>query len=492
VSLRARIFLALIAVQLVLGGLLAARVERSQGEAIATRQSADRAREEHLLAELLGLGGEVPDYLQPRVQLVYGTAGTRIPDDSRLREPRHPDAEGLERRVLLHPDTERLEHSLSGLRRSLWGTWAGLMVLLGLASAGLSELLASPLRRAAAKAGYLGRTAEEALTEQARALATQREQAADASRRSQATLDALPDGVVVLNSSGRVEVLNELARRLLGVASPAGAADHPALARDGGIDLAGAQVEISRTAIPGGGTLVRLRDVTELRRLESVRQDFVSNVSHELRTPVSVIRTNIEALQGGALERPELAVGFVAAIGRNAERLGSLITDLLSLASLDGGERLDLEAVDAGRVAWRVRESLTRTAEGRGQLIALEIEPGTSVLADPGALEQVLTNLVENAIKYGPERGRIELRERTVGRGLRLEVHDSGPGVSAEHRGRVFERFYRIDKGRSRRMGGTGLGLSIVRHLAAAMGGEAGVTDSDLGGACFYIELRRG
>ena len=476
--LRGRIFLALIALQLTLGGLLALQVDRSQGAAMAVRQSADRAREEHLLAELVALGGEIPQHLKARADLVSGTAGTEVPD-------------GSQRRVLLAEDSVRLDQAQAGLSRSLWGTYAGLMVALSLASAVLSELVAAPLRRAADDVGFLDRPPEEALVEQAKALDRERELAANARRRSQSTLDALPDGVVVLGTSGRVEALNERARQLLGVSSLSAAAEHTALVQDGGITLAGALVEVSRSAIPGGGTLVRLQDVTALRRLESVRQDFVSNVSHELRTPVSVIRANVEALQGGALEQPELAVSFIEAIGRNAERLGALIADLLSLASLDSGERLELEPVDAGRVAWRVRESLTAAAEQRGQLISLAIEPGTRVLADPGALEQVLTNLVENAVKYGPERGRIELRQRSAGRGLRLEVHDSGPGVPPEHRGRVFERFYRVDKGRSRRMGGTGLGLSIVRHLAGAMGGEAGVGTSDLGGACFYVELRR-
>ncbi|MCP4920627.1 MAG: PAS domain-containing protein [Proteobacteria bacterium] len=362
-----------------------------------------------------------------------------------------------------------------------------MLLLLGLGSAVLAQWLTAPLRRAAADADHPERDGSEALAEPTLPVAADRDAQAADTAHVQAALDAMPDGYVVLDADGDVVLANEQARRLLGDSVD----DHPALASDGPMELAGARVEVTSIAM-ARGTLVRLQDVTELRRLESVRQDFVSNVSHELRTPVSVIRTNVEALQGGALEEPELARSFVDAIERNAERLGVLIVDLLRLADLDAGDRLALAPVDCGRVAWRVKESLSSVAAARQQTIRLEqVALGTQVLAEEGALEQVLTNLVENAIKYSPPGGDIHVRFVALGERGRIEVHDAGPGVPVEARHRVFERFYRVDKGRSRRMGGTGLGLSIVRHLAESMNGRAGVGDSDLGGARFWLELSR-
>ena len=457
-TLRGRLFAALVAVQIVLGAIVCAWVDRSQADALQARLAAEVAREEALLTELHAAGRPLPERPGRTVEVVDGQVRVQL-------------------------DPKKAQEARDSLRRSLWGAVGTTLLFLTLISAVLAEWLTAPIRRAAQDAGFLVQDGPEALAELSATLASAQTAHADELARIQAALDAMPDGYVLLDQDGFARLANEQARRLLGEV-----ADHPALAEDGPIDLEGARVEVSRIATPNG-TLIRLQDVTELRRLESVRQDFVSNVSHELRTPVSVIQTNIEALQDGAIEDPKLASSFLAAIERNAERLGALIVDLLSLADLDAGERLELTAVDAGRVAWRVREQLTRVAEKRQQRVQLDIEPGTLVLAEEGALEQVLTNLVENAIKYSPEGGDVAVRfRREVGRGV-IEVHDAGPGVPVEHRDRVFERFYRVDKGRSRRMGGTGLGLSIVRHLAESMNGRAGVGDSDLGGARFWIEL---
>ena len=293
------------------------------------------------------------------------------------------------------------------------------------------------------------------------------------------------EGLLLLDAEDRVVTANRRAQQLVALER----VDELSLVDEGELDLQGHTLQLQISELADGERVVLMRDVTDLRRLETVRQDFVANVSHELRTPVSVIRTNVDALQAGAMDEPELAMSFLDAIDRNANRLGALIADLLSLARLDSGQPLLVEAVDVGAIAWRVRESLWERADQKLQDLVLRVEPGATAMADSGALEQVLTNFIENSIKYTPEGGTIELRYRAVAGRARVEVHDDGPGVPVEVRDRVFERFYRVDKGRSRLLGGTGLGLSIVRRLAGGMQGTVGVGESDLGGAVFHLDL---
>lgn len=243
-----------------------------------------------------------------------------------------------------------------------------------------------------------------------------------------------------------------------------------------------------------------MHDVTELRKLETIRRDFVANVSHELRTPVSVIMLNSETL----LADDELvgssphARRFIEALYRNADRLSRLISDLLDISKLEAGRfRLALEPVSVFGAALRVMDMLEEKAERKSQELELDVELELLVFADAKALDQMLFNLIDNAIKYAPEGGHILVRaersdasraavERPF---IRIEIVDDGPGLDAKHRPRIFERFYRIDDGRSRDVGGTGLGLAIVKHLAQAMGGRVGVHPNEPKGSVFWVRL---
>lgn len=239
-------------------------------------------------------------------------------------------------------------------------------------------------------------------------------------------------------------------------------------------------IKVRTSPRPGGATVLVMRDMTERRRLETVRRDFAANVSHELRTPVSVIRANAETLLEGAIEDTEMARRFVGAIDRNAARLSNIISDMLELSRIEAGRypmkksRFALAALFA-----EVLAGLEDDAERRGHRVALELEPGARVWAARQATEIVLSNLLSNALKYTPPGGIITLGARRSDRAVLLSVADTGPGIPEEHRERVFERFFRIDAGRSRKVGGTGLGLSLVRHLVDRMGGRVWVEPAE-------------
>jgi two-component system phosphate regulon sensor histidine kinase PhoR len=240
------------------------------------------------------------------------------------------------------------------------------------------------------------------------------------------------------------------------------------------------------------GAVAVFHDLTAIRRLERVRRDFVSNVSHELRTPVSALRGAAETLLEGALEDRERARSFVDLIHRHAERLSRLIADLLDLSRLESGEvQLAPETVDLGLAARQVVEMLAEPARAKG-LTVLQSISGLAVFADPRAVEQVLLNLLDNAVRYTPGGGRVTLSAAREDAAVRVSVVDTGPGIAPQHLPRLFERFYRVDAGRSREVGGTGLGLAIVKHLVEAMGGEVRV-ESALGvGSTFSFRLPAG
>jgi two-component system phosphate regulon sensor histidine kinase PhoR len=256
----------------------------------------------------------------------------------------------------------------------------------------------------------------------------------------------------------------------------------------------------------GGGTkdaiglLAVFVDVTEIRRLETLRKDFVANVSHELRTPVTAVRSAVETLRH-TLERDQAAsVRFVDMIDRNAQRLGSLVEDLLDLSRIESHEyKPELEALPLRPAAEQVVALLRAKVDEKRQSLVLEIPADGFVLhVDRRALEQVLTNLVDNAVKYCPAGTSITLRALVVENGIgehgngaraRVEVVDTGPGIEPRHQSRLFERFYRVDGGRSRDMGGTGLGLSIVKHLVEAMNGAVGVESAPGRGSLFWFTV---
>ena len=240
--------------------------------------------------------------------------------------------------------------------------------------------------------------------------------------------------------------------------------------------------------LPGSAAV--FHDVTELRRLEKVRKDFVANVSHELRTPITAIRGYAETLQSGALKDPEVAPKMVEIIHRQSERLSELVEDLLELSRLESREvKLKIANVPLALATARAAETVRPKAEGKNIQLELHVPPDLMARGDERAVEQVLLNLLDNAVKYTPPGGRVDVFGTWEEGRCVVRVKDTGVGIEPKHLARIFERFYRVDKGRSRDMGGTGLGLSIVKHLVGAMEGEVKVESQPHVGSLFAIFL---
>ncbi len=237
------------------------------------------------------------------------------------------------------------------------------------------------------------------------------------------------------------------------------------------------------------GAVLALADITRLKKLEQVRRDFVSNVSHELRTPITLIRGFLEALEDAS---PQDAQRFLGIASRHAERMGAMVEDLLTLAALEDGDRpaLSMESVSATLVLSRASETCSLMATERSATISLRADPALRLLASAGLLEQALVNLMQNALRYGPQGGIVEAEAWPDGQGNAVfTVADRGPGIPEKDRTRIFERFYRVDKARSRELGGTGLGLAIVRHICNAHGGSVRAEAREGGGSVFVIVL---
>ncbi|MDP9152147.1 MAG: ATP-binding protein [Myxococcota bacterium] len=327
-------------------------------------------------------------------------------------------------------------------------------------------------------------------------------------------LEAMQEGVVVVNREGRIVLVNPALRAMLLLGGDAVGKllietvrsaqleDLLLAARESSapdpIEVEMPGLKPRRLLVHGAplsgddeGLLVVFVDVTELRRLESLRRDFVANASHELRTPIAAVRSSTETLRSGALDDPIAAVRFVDIIERNAQRLQSLVEDMLELSKLESNEfKLKRERVDLGGVVPIVLALFRERAEKKGVHLSADLPRATAgVEGDPRAVEHVLSNLVDNAIKYCPRGTRVVVSASAVDERIHLVVSDSGPGIPAEHLPRVFERFYRVDAGRSRELGGTGLGLSIVKHMVEAMRGRVAV-DSEVGrGSTFTVSL---
>ncbi|HEX5887294.1 MAG TPA: ATP-binding protein [Pyrinomonadaceae bacterium] len=237
------------------------------------------------------------------------------------------------------------------------------------------------------------------------------------------------------------------------------------------------------------GALGVFFDITRTERLELVRQEFLSNVSHELRTPLTSIMAFVETLESGAKEDPESCQRFLSIIRKNASRMHTLIDDILDLTAIEAGNvQLRAAPVNLHELVDDVCASLPNQASAHKVSLRNDVPPGTLVYADAGRLEQMLTNLIDNGIKFSRENGTVSISYRS---GTRDEIliQDNGDGIPAQHLERLFERFYRVDRARSRQMGGTGLGLAIVKHLALLHGGEVTV-ESELGkGSTFTIHL---
>ena len=231
--------------------------------------------------------------------------------------------------------------------------------------------------------------------------------------------------------------------------------------------------------------LLVLHDLTQARRVETTRREFVANVSHELRTPLASIKASAETLQDGAMEDPEASRQFLDRITHNAERMSALVQDLLDLSRLESGEvNLNLAPVDMARVIGEVVETYGEQARAKGvSLIAVEGSGAAEATADESRLQQVLSNLVENAVKFTPSGGEVRVEVERRGRWQEVRVLDRGFGVAKEDMPHVFERFYKAD--RAQDQGGTGLGLAIAKHIVQSHGGRIWVESRDGGGSVF-------
>jgi two-component system phosphate regulon sensor histidine kinase PhoR len=260
-----------------------------------------------------------------------------------------------------------------------------------------------------------------------------------------------------------------------------------ALARDPGRTFVARAAPVSGTG--GGGAVLVLHDITDLRRADQIRRDFVANVSHELRTPLTAIRGYVEAL----LDEPadaDTTHRFLEIIARHSTRMERLVKDLLRLARLDAGqEALETARCDVRQIFGGVIADLSPVIEAKGQRIAIDVaSEAAHIECDPAKLHDIVRNLVENAVNYSPDGADVRLGAARVDGSYSITVADSGPGIPPEDLNRVFERFYRVDKSRSR-PGGTGLGLAIVRHLVELHGGEARAENVPGGGALFTVKL---
>jgi two-component system, OmpR family, phosphate regulon sensor histidine kinase PhoR len=350
---------------------------------------------------------------------------------------------------------------------------------------------------------------EDQLAEMERAVASTITALRVERERLEAILRGMVEGVVVTDLAGWVVLMNDRARELLDV--PPGhdvqsrplidiarqppvaeilrqlAAGSATLSRDvalGGSDATTVQVNGARLCEPGGapfGLVLVLHDVTELRRLEVIRRDFVANVSHELRTPLTAIKGYAETLLGPADAEPGTRERFLSVIDRHSERLGRLIDDLLTLSDLELGRMpLRVGTITIGPAVDDVLQVLADPAGRAGVTLSNRVPSDAPRLAaDADRFRQVLINLVDNAIKYTPRGGRVAVRAGAAGDGkVEVTVEDSGIGIPAQDLPRLTERFFRVDRGRSRALGGTGLGLAIVKHIVQAHGGELDVTST--------------
>ncbi|MBM4110716.1 MAG: PAS domain-containing protein [Phycisphaerae bacterium] len=328
-------------------------------------------------------------------------------------------------------------------------------------------------------------------------------------------LEALGNGLVALDREQRIRSANRIAEQLLGLSgdyrgrllqevtrqpdlsrfvSEALAANEHLSAEirlDGPDPLV---VQVAGHPLPGrdGGLLVVLDDITRLKRLESMRTDFAANVSHELRTPITNIKGYVETLQDIGYDDPQQVGRFIEIIHRNTHRLSMLVEDLLSLASLeqvDARTCLEFEEFELSQTLTAVHAELGDAARAKQVELSVSCASTIRVVANRTLLHQAVANLVSNAIKYSPSGSRVDMVGRLGGASIEIAVVDNGPGIPAKHLPRIFERFYRVDKARSRELGGTGLGLALVKHIALAHGGSVDAQSAAGSGSRFTIRL---
>jgi two-component system phosphate regulon sensor histidine kinase PhoR len=323
-----------------------------------------------------------------------------------------------------------------------------------------------------------------------------------------AILDQLTDGVLIADADGRVQFANPAAEKLFGSPlagrSVVEAVRHHQLAdawrrcrETGGLQTESVEVPASRQflqliVVPDrdtrGGTLLLVQDLTRVRRLETVRRDFISNLSHELRTPLASLKALTETLQDGALTDAEAAPRFLGRIHTEVDALTQMAQELLDLSKIESGQiELVLRKVDPLAVLKSAADRMRLQAERAGVNLAVETAASPNVRADAARLEQVLVNLIHNAVKFTRRGGSVTLSANADGESVVFAVRDSGAGIPSDDLPRIFERFYRVDK--SRAGSGTGLGLSIAKHIVEAHGGKIWAQSRESEGSTFYFSI---
>jgi len=355
------------------------------------------------------------------------------------------------------------------------------------------------------------------MNEMADKLENEMERLAAERNRLDAILRGMGEGLLVTDAGGGVTLVNPAFRDLFDVTGDptgrplSGVCRHPALletfrrVQESGHEQV-AEIVLPRPVevtllthwvplIEAGitiGVVAVFHDISDLKRLERVRRDFVANVSHELRTPVTVIRGYAETLAGGTAD-PEIVARFAAIIQAHAERLANLVGDLLTLSELEAkGAALEPTATPLKELISKVCQLLQPQAEDHQITVMADAVPSLTIMADRQRIEQVLVNLLDNAIKYTPSGGMVTVAATSDENQVTVSVRDTGPGISPSDQSRIFERFYRVDAGRSRDQGGTGLGLAIAKHIVQLHGGTIDVESSPGHGACFSFTLHRG
>ncbi len=324
-----------------------------------------------------------------------------------------------------------------------------------------------------------------------------------------AMLDSMQEAVVSVTAEGQVRWSNTVMQQMAGtqirvgrplahsvrdpdlLACVKGALEQGAVRYGRASTLAPGRIfDVSAAPLPAGGALAVLHDVTRIEIAERSRRDFIANVSHELRTPLTSIQGYVETLMEDHGGNPETTREFLSIIQKSARRMNRLTEDLLALAGVESPDyKLARQPIRASALVEDATESLGGIIADSGMELETAAAPDALVLADPDALNQVFGNLIENATKYGKSGGRIRLGANLADRQVEFFVQDFGPGIPSEHLGRIFERFYRVDKARSRESGGTGLGLAIVKHIVQAHGGRVRA-ESDFGsGSTFFFTL---
>src|ERR1700678_4143566 len=337
-------------------------------------------------------------------------------------------------------------------------------------------------------------------------------------QRTAALFDRMVEGLIVVDAGRRIRLANRAAAALFGFDMPAAgktileATRHHGVAAgvarlDREVEVLGHELRIDSIDAPrflqvnalamrdaagaGDGAILVFHDLTRLRRLEGVRQEFVANVSHELRTPLSLIKSAAETLLDGAKEDPAALARFLQIIDKHANRLALLIDDLLLLSTLDsGGLRMNRQPLQFRETVQDAIDDLQARALARDVTLENQVPGSLVVLADNDRMRQVISNLLDNAIKYGRDGGKTSVEGRPLPDGrLEIAVVDDGPGIPKDAQDRIFERFYRVDKARSREQGGTGLGLAIVKHVIGAHGGEVRLESEPGSGSRFIFSL---